>query len=71
MDNWISVTDRLPEKAGKYIVCRQFHNGQCGVGADAFLLGAEKPRWKADFVIGGGKVTHWMPLPEPPTMGKE
>lgn len=54
---WISVKDKLPEKAGPYLV---FHD-DIGVGIALYLGGL----WLADnnhyeFV------THWMPLPEPP-----
>ena len=60
---WISVDERLPDREGKYLVCTT--NGNIGVG---------------DFIDYYGKgthlcfdcwaVTHWMPLPEAPTIKK-
>lgn len=63
---WISVEERLPEEAGEYIVA--YHpcywdsvNTKCTkVGIDNFR---GKTTWaKKKFQ----RVTHWMPLPEPP-----
>ena len=61
---WISVKDRLPEKNGRYL-CRyeQEVYGEVCRCTDFGMFDSnigEKGNW---FV---GKVTHWMPLPEPP-----
>ncbi len=67
MSEWISVKDRLPERDGRYIVFTDrncvttarfyvpmtFHDGYCRKGG-----------WQYN-----RKVTHWMPLPEPPEEG--
>ena len=63
---WISVEERLPEAAGNYIVA--YH--PCywddvkyqvtNVGIDAFR---GKTTWAKN---KHQRVTHWMPLPEPP-----
>ena len=69
MGEWISVEDRLPDK-GQYVI-------SCLVAIDG--------SWKhvgCDVYFGDGrwamimpneceemKVTHWMPLPEPPKEG--
>ena len=52
---WIPVTERLPEKDTRVIVCASLPEG---VHSD-FIY--EDGHW---FVSAG--VTHWMPLPEPP-----
>ena len=68
--NWISVKERLPEKAGVYLVA--YHPcywddvdmNRHEVGIDTFR---GKQSWaKKKFQ----RVTHWMPLPEPPKEGE-
>ena len=60
---WISVEERLPEENGEYLVYTKY--GWFDV--ERFKL------WDDDDTDGGywweyeGIVTHWMPLPEPPT----
>jgi hypothetical protein len=63
---WIPVSERLPDKEGSYLVCstrnsvyvthfhtdRYFKNGYFRLAGFA--------------VRGDSKITHWMPLPEPP-----
>lgn len=72
---WISVKDRLPEKDGKYLVCV----GDSGYyKIAAFSTDKTKENtytergygW-SDYDCDYGfyevkRVTHWMPLPEPP-----
>lgn len=55
---WISVEERLPERTGKYLVFT--YNGRLYIGdfIDHYCDG--NPQFD-DY-----KVTHWMPLPEPP-----
>lgn len=55
MGEWISVKDRLPSEDGNYLV-------YCGLlSVDSFSVDMK------DFVFRDGNITHWMPLPEPPT----
>lgn len=62
MAEWISVKDRMPEKTGKYLICA-IENGRFARVSTAygsshgFHLNGRMSYWK---------VTHWMPLPQPP-----
>lgn len=63
---WIPVTERLPEKKGEYLVA--FH--PCywdDVKLDKTVVGVDSFRGKATWAKNKfQRVTHWMPLPEPP-----
>lgn len=67
---WISVTEKLPERGGSHtpclvlcknegIVVRPFnHYHNCWDDED----------WDDHYSVAvGGSITHWMPLPEPPS----
>ena len=64
---WIPVTERLPEKMGQ-CVCRYVFGEN---GEDPFFqilwyfTNLEKPHFQHEGIMGL-RVTHWMPLPEPP-----
>ena len=66
--NWISVKDRLPESAlGNYIACLE------NEAVMELAFSDINERWwslSAGDVPEENKVTHWMPLPEPPKEGK-
>ena len=64
---WISVEYRLPEKSGYYLYfASNPHRGlQNGIGVSYYMHKAKD--WKKVYTP---RVTHWMPLPEPPK-GKE
>ena len=54
MNNWISVKDELPNQFGKYlVVCK---------GIDIAQIRLWEGMWDSL-----AEVTHWMPLPAPPT----
>ena len=56
--SWISVKDRLPDEKQRVLVrCKTV-----GTTVGWRLWG----EWMTDLGDGGSKVTHWMPLPEPP-----
>lgn len=64
---WIPVTERLPEKMGQ-CVCRYVF----GENAEYpffqvlwYFANTEKPHFQHEGSMGL-RVTHWMPLPEPP-----
>ena len=67
--HWISVKDRLPEDDGEVLACN---------GNDVFIAHCEGDYW-AVYLLNTEddcyeqhvvKVTHWMPLPEPPEVKK-
>lgn len=60
MEDWIPVTERLPEKR-KWVLCRCEDNIH-------EVLRWENNEWYHDpkHVYFSDFVTHWMPLPEPP-----
>lgn len=57
-NEWVSVEERLPKEKQRVIVrCERV-----GTSVGWILWG----NWMADIGPDAGKVTHWMPLPEPP-----
>ena len=70
---WISVKDRLPEEDKKILLlCK---NGAMFVGVLGRYYGGTESRFKictalaSTKLLNKGRVTHWMPLPEPPKGG--
>ena len=62
---WIPVTERLPDKFGEYLVTVQEETGN--LYSDYADYDPHQQRWKTGLFLGvRDKVTHWMPLPEPP-----
>ena len=59
--DWISVEERLPKRTGKYLVFTYNRRLYIGDFIDHYCDG--NPQFD-DY-----KVTHWMPLPEPPKKG--
>ena len=81
VQEWIPVTERLPEKDGAYIAALNHHFGvQQGVSIrsfakdgetiDEYELAGEKYVWylyDSEYgYVSTNSVTHWMPLPQPP-----
>ena len=70
VQKWIPVSERLPEKAGKYLVVTKscFKKGEIYI--QLMWYGAKSGFHISDPDFGCMKmnkyVTHWMPLPEPP-----
>lgn len=72
LTDWISVKDRLPEPSdmryiGVLVSTKSMMTGRSGI--------IETARWNGSEWMCKGKeitprVTHWMPLPEPPTEDK-
>jgi len=62
MENWISVTDRLPDFGTPVLVCRKVVRGRPSVEFGARDVNG----WWRVYGTRCKSVTHWMPLPEPP-----
>jgi len=66
MSNWISVKDRLPDKDGSYLIAIKDNLSYYSVIRD-FRVKDNKFGINSWFVeTSDRKITHWMPLPEPP-----
>ena len=72
---WISVEDELPnEEQLVLLLCK---NGARFVGYEKYNSYEQEPRWRIKTALNStkllnkGKVTHWMPLPEPPKEGSK
>ena len=67
IQKWISVADRLPENRDDVLVCRTWwnvkRNPQIGWYND---VSQEWEILESDGYYPCNKVTHWMPLPQPP-----
>lgn len=62
---WIPVTERLPERTMPPHDVLVYHDLNCGMFIDRAWYSHEKNKWRS--AVGMSlKVTHWMPLPEPP-----
>ena len=65
VQKWIPVTERLPEHFGQFSVTVTEVDGCRYV--DFAMFDPYTKQWKTSLCIFyGEKVTHWMPLPEPP-----
>ena len=63
VQEWISVTERLPEESGMYIVTANDGHAQ----RVSFVQWQKKNRmWNLTGARSYWRVTHWMPLPQPP-----
>lgn len=68
---WISVEERLPEESDGMVL---FTNGKAvtsGYRNHMFRMSGEEGIYAPAIRKGGGymRVTHWMPLPQPPKEG--
>ena len=77
VQEWISVTDRLPDKDGCYIVTACDEGCSCGDGIwyDTVVIEAEHYKGEWSWNENGTEyditdlVTHWMPMPNLPEDG--
>ena len=65
-DQWFSVEDRLPEVFRPVIVCREKVKGEYVVEQGY----KDVVDWWKVYGTRTKKVTHWMPLPDPPEEDK-
>jgi hypothetical protein len=63
-DNWISVTDRLPEFHKKVLF---YHQVMDGIFLGSFIKGSYKFRDATGDSFYNSDITHWQPLPAPPS----
>lgn len=67
---WISVKDRLPERTLPPHDVLVYHDLNCGMFVDRAWYSYDMGKWCS--VLGMKlKVTHWMPMPEPPERDDE
>lgn len=62
---WISVEERLPKRTMPPKDVLVYHDLGCGMFIDRAWYSYEKNKWVSTLGMNL-KVTHWMPLPEPP-----
>ena len=72
-NDWISVNDKLPEDEAPVLAYYGFfrENDDLGarfIGTLTFFVFDKNPHWQHEST--GLFVTHWMPLPEPPSSRK-
>lgn len=69
--NWISVKDRLPEDEEAVLVYYRFddESKMSFYGILTYYVDEPYPHWQHEGI--GLKITHWMPLPEPPEAKNE
>jgi hypothetical protein len=69
-NGWISVDDRLPDKNQKILAFYKALGEENRIHND--LIATNWRKSNGDFIpTAGYKVTHWMPLPEPPKEDKD
>ena len=62
---WIPVSERLPEKPGYVLACWKYIQ-EHEMYIDRLNYNGECFHWESFGLYGKHKVTHWMPLPNPP-----
>ena len=64
VQEWVPVTDRLPEDGGYYLVVhRNKYNGSISIAFEMYIKCKIGEWWENDYAYD---VTHWMSLPEMP-----
>jgi hypothetical protein len=63
---WISVKDRLPEHDERVLACYSFNTSMQFIQVLDYYATDPVPHFQHELGTDGMKVTHWMPLPEPP-----
>lgn len=66
---WVPVAERLPEPYVDVAVCRCDGVNRT-VGVEYVIMRDDLvPAWSKDYISWKTRVTHWMPMPEPPKEG--
>ena len=70
---WVSVKDKLPDDEELYLICTESNFGKINIAyyqpiGDKFSN--YEPFWQGKS-NRSTRVTHWMPLPEPPESGDD
>ena len=64
VQEWVPVTEKLPEDGGYYLVVhRNKYNGSISIAFEMYIKCKIGEWWENDYAYD---VTHWMPLPELP-----
>ena len=64
-NKWIPVSERLPDTFGEYLVAVKDVSGQ--VYSDYADYDPFRQKWTTGLFLGvKDKITHWIPLPNPP-----
>lgn len=64
---WIPVSERLPNYFGTFLVAIDEVHGEKRVSVDAADFDPFAKKWTTcNYFCAGFKITHWMPLPNPP-----
>ena len=69
-DQWTGVEDKLPEKEGDYLCIIVDYIGETRMEVHTLVKWANCYDWAAhmsSFWRDHNTITHWMPLPKPPT----
>ncbi len=61
---WIKCSDRVPEPHTDVVVFEKYRS--CETIKIGHRLGCEEYDWVDDHLFPLDKITHWMPLPNPP-----
>ncbi|EOD2055111.1 DUF551 domain-containing protein, partial [Salmonella enterica subsp. enterica] len=62
-DGWISCSEQMPDEIGRYW-CYVEEQNDLGKSHYQWNCSWNGDKWGSEMM--SGKVTHWMPLPEPP-----
>lgn len=73
MSEWIPVTERLPDYSGRFLVVLEVIEDVFAMGIKTIDIArrCSDSTWEMSGVSIKCKVTHWMPLPEPPEGGAD
>lgn len=59
---WIKCRERMPEQAKRVLVWGIYYNAKC-----VMVACLQRQKWLIEGMFSDATITHWMPLPEPPS----